>query len=60
MMGKQRCLRNDKNIPLSLNYRSKIGAIKSNGKQRLKKKQAINSIDAEEPRETTKKAMINF
>lgn len=57
-MGKQRCLRNDKNIPLSLNYRSKIGAI--NGKQRLKKKQAINSIDAEEPRETTKKAMINF
>lgn len=26
----------------------------------LKKKQAINSIDAEEPRETTKKAMINF
>lgn len=58
MMGKQRCLRNDKNIPLSLNYRSKIGAI--NGKQRLKKKQAINSIDAEEPRETTKKAMINF
>lgn len=39
-------------ITLNVYYRSKSGAIKSNGKQRLKKKKkkAINSVDTGEPR----------